>query len=96
MSKRPKNSVRSLATIVGEIHGTLRNDIASIIKRGELLQEAKDTTHAVVHDRPKIGRRRELPTRFAMSNSESGRRRERNKWDNSPSSNERGDCEPWI
>jgi hypothetical protein len=45
------------------------------------LQEAKDTTHAVVHDRPKIGRRRELPTRFAMSNSESGRRRERNKWD---------------
>jgi hypothetical protein len=43
--------VRSLATIVGEIHGTLRNDIASIIKRGELLQEAKDTTHAVVHDR---------------------------------------------
>jgi hypothetical protein len=41
MSKR-KNSVRSLATIVGEIRGTMRNDVANIIKRGTLLQEAKD------------------------------------------------------
>jgi hypothetical protein len=39
---RQKNAVRNLATIVGEIKKTLRNDIGNIIKRGELLQEAKD------------------------------------------------------
>jgi hypothetical protein len=42
MSRKQKNSVRSLTTIVGEIRGTFRNDIANIIKRGQLLQEAKD------------------------------------------------------
>jgi hypothetical protein len=41
MSKQ-KNAVRTLAILVGEIRKTLRNDIANIIKRGELLQEAKD------------------------------------------------------
>jgi hypothetical protein len=40
MSKQKK--VRNLATIVVEIKKSLRNDIGNIIKRGELLQEAKD------------------------------------------------------
>jgi hypothetical protein len=42
MSKKQKNSSRSLTTIVREIRGTFRNDIANIIRRGNLLQEAKD------------------------------------------------------
>jgi hypothetical protein len=42
MKTKPKAAARSLATIVGEIRKTLRNDIGNIIKRGELLQEAKD------------------------------------------------------
>jgi Protein of unknown function (DUF3102) len=42
MSRKQKNSARSLTTIVSEIRGTFRNDIANIIKRGNLLQEAKD------------------------------------------------------
>jgi Protein of unknown function (DUF3102) len=37
-----ENSSRSLTTIVREIRGTFRNDIANIIRRGNLLQEAKD------------------------------------------------------
>jgi len=41
MSKQEK-AVRTLATLVVEIEKTLRNDIGNIIKRGELLQEAKD------------------------------------------------------
>jgi hypothetical protein len=37
-----KTPARTLKTIVGEIRGTLRNDVASIIKRGQLLLEAKE------------------------------------------------------
>ena len=39
---KTKQAARSLASLVTEIRKTLRNDIANIIKRGELLQEAKD------------------------------------------------------
>jgi hypothetical protein len=42
MKTKPKAAARSLTTIVGEIRETLRNDIGSIIARGNLLQEAKD------------------------------------------------------
>jgi hypothetical protein len=39
---RKHNAARSLPTIVAAIRKTFRNDIANIIRRGELLQEAKD------------------------------------------------------
>ena len=42
MKTKQKAAARSLATIVGEIRKTLRNDIGNIIKRGDLLLEAKD------------------------------------------------------
>jgi hypothetical protein len=42
MKPKQKAVARSLATIVGEIRKTLRNDIGNIIKRGDLLLEAKD------------------------------------------------------
>jgi hypothetical protein len=41
MTKKPKASARELATIVAEIHETFRSDTASVVKRGELLIEAK-------------------------------------------------------
>jgi hypothetical protein len=42
MKKQSKAPAHSLATIVAEIRRTFRGDIANIIKRGNLLQEAKD------------------------------------------------------
>jgi len=42
MKTKQKNAARSLATIVGEIRKTLRNDVGNIIKRGDLLLEAKE------------------------------------------------------
>jgi Protein of unknown function (DUF3102) len=45
VSKKPKTPTRELATIVAEIHAVLRNDSASIIKRGDLLLEAKSQLH---------------------------------------------------
>jgi hypothetical protein len=43
MNNRKHNaSARSLPTIIAAIRKTFRNDIANIIRRGELLQEAKD------------------------------------------------------
>jgi hypothetical protein len=42
MKTKQKAAARSLSTIVGEIRKTLRNDIGNIIKRGDLLLEAKD------------------------------------------------------
>ena len=41
VSKKPKAPTRELATIVAEIHETFRNDTASVVKRGDLLIEAK-------------------------------------------------------
>ena len=41
MSNEPKAPARELATIVAEIHETFRSDTASVVKRGELLIEAK-------------------------------------------------------
>lgn len=40
--KKPKAARRELVTIVAEIHETCRNDIGNVIKRGNLLIEAKD------------------------------------------------------
>jgi hypothetical protein len=42
MKPKQKAAARSLDTIVGEIQKTFRNDIGNIIKRGDLLLEAKD------------------------------------------------------
>ena len=39
--RKPKAPARELATIVAEIHKTFRSDTASVVKRGELLIEAK-------------------------------------------------------
>ena len=41
VSKKPKAPARELVTIVAEIHETFRNDTASVVKRGELIIEAK-------------------------------------------------------
>ena len=41
MKPKQKAAARSLATIVCEIRKTLKDDIGNIIRRGELLQEAK-------------------------------------------------------
>lgn len=40
--KKPTKAMRSLSSIIGEIRKTFSNDIANIIKRGELLIEAKE------------------------------------------------------
>jgi hypothetical protein len=42
MNRKHNASARSLPTIVAAIRKTFRNDIANIIRRGELLEEAKD------------------------------------------------------
>ena len=41
LSKNATATARELVTIVAEIHETFRNDTASVVKRGELIIEAK-------------------------------------------------------